>query len=190
MRLPVGMSTLPTARAATNDIRPEHVGVSRAITASRTEQRCHDPASSAERIEAAAHDLELAGELARQLGCALARLDGILASCDRASARFDEAELAFGGGPEPAQVPRLDAERCSATSARSTRERVVAVALCRQEQRGRDRVVEQGRGGAGLADELVAAAAALAREDASGASSPPGSAGVWPASSRLEVARG
>ena len=66
--------------------------------------------------EAAAHDLELPGDLARHLGGARAARR-VLAARDRHEGGLDEPELALGGGAEAAQVPRLDAASAAARRA-------------------------------------------------------------------------
>ena len=110
-----------------------------------------------------------------------ASLVGGIGSPRRGDGALDERRLALGRGSHATKVPRLDADPAQRDERAQHAERLVAVVLGRGQQRGRDRVVEQGRGRAGVGDELVAPKALGAPRNAA-ALVAPGSAGVSPAS--------
>ena len=105
-------------------------------------------------------------------------------------ARLDERRLAFGGGTEPAQVPRLDADRLQLDERAQHAERLVAVVLGRG-QRATPR--RRRRAAADVApasrDQLVAAQAAGGCEECDGAVAPARQRGRLARVDRLEVPR-
>ncbi len=95
--------------------------------------------------------------ISRASSSAFARLDASRRRATRDQRALDEPELALGRGPEAAQVPRLDAGALQFDERAEHRERVLAVVVGGDDERRRDRVLQQHRVRAGLADELLAA---------------------------------
>src|SRR5690606_29512281 len=87
--------------------------------------------------EAAAHDLELAGDLPGEL-VRLGATGGVPAPGDRDERVLGRGELALGGGAEPPKVARLDAGALQLDERAEDRQRILAVELRRQDERGRD----------------------------------------------------